>query len=314
MIFRKLLPLAGVFVLSLLSPAASATIRVVTTIPDLAWIVRSIGGDAVEVESLLRGTENPHFADARPDYIVKVSRAQAVCSVGLELEIGWLPKALARSGNAAVQPGGKGFCEVGRGVSVLDKPSSTVNRSMGDVHPSGNPHFTLSPLALIEGGKVVRDTLSALDPSQSAKFDKNYAAYSQQLHELHKRLKDQLQTAWKAAGSPPAQEYHREFAYFIDAFGLKSVGSIEEKPGVPPSASRLATAANQAKNSGVKLVLASTHDPARTLERYQELAGISVLRLPTLVQTEGPFRDTPALLEHLVQECVKTLGAKPAMN
>jgi zinc/manganese transport system substrate-binding protein len=284
---------------------ADAAIKVVATTPDVAWIFRAIGGDAVEAESLLRGTENPHFADARPDFIVKVAKAQIVGAVGLDLEVGWLPKVLARSGNATVQPGGKGYCELGRTVSVLERPVGAVDRSMGDVHPAGNPHFTLSPEALVEAGLAARDALVAADPAQAERFKSGYAAYAKTLRELHARLKARLAAAVPAG--TVVQEYHREFAYFLAAFDLKSAGSIEEKPGVPPSAARLAQAAASAKAAGAKLVVASTHDPARTLDRYRELAGVPVLVLPTLSRSDADPRDPPALLTQLIEACAKAL-------
>ena len=126
-----------------LSSIALAKIKVVATLPDVAEVVRAIGGTEVDVNTLLSGSEDPHYADARPDYILKVSRADVVCAIGLDLEIGWLPKVLDKSGNAKVQSGGTGFCELGHTVKPLEVPTGVIDRSLGDVHPHGNPHFKI---------------------------------------------------------------------------------------------------------------------------------------------------------------------------
>jgi zinc/manganese transport system substrate-binding protein len=127
-------------------------LRVVTSTTDLAWAVRDIGGSRVVAESLLRGTEDPHFVDARPDYVAKVIRADIVCFVGLDLEVGWLPKVLAKSGRREIQSGGQGYCDASRRIEVLEKVNGGADRSQGDVHPGGNPHYWLSPVAMAQAG------------------------------------------------------------------------------------------------------------------------------------------------------------------
>ena len=124
---------------------ATKPITVVTTIPDLGWMVKEIGQHDVVVQSFLTGSEDPHYVDAVPKFVLWASRADMIVSAGLDLEVGWLPKVLEQSANAKVQPGGIGYCEVGNYVTVLEKPTTLTNRSMGDIHPRGNPHFYLSP-------------------------------------------------------------------------------------------------------------------------------------------------------------------------
>ena len=134
------------------TPVFAESLRVVTTTTDLAWLTKQIGGDEVEVTSLLSGEEDPHYVDAVPRFIHLVANADIVCVVGMDLEIGWMPKVLSKSANAQVQPGGKGYCETGKGVEALDVITNDVDRSMGDVHPDGNPHFQLSPLHMAQAG------------------------------------------------------------------------------------------------------------------------------------------------------------------
>lgn len=272
---------------------AQAKIQVVTTTQDVAEVVRAIGGDHVLVQSLLRGNEDPHYAEARPDYILKVSRADVVCAQGLELEVGWLPKVLSKSGNARVQDGGTGSCFLGKAIKALEVPVGVINRSLGDVHPEGNPHFNLSLLKLAESGAEVVRVLSQVLPAQSSSFKKNYDTYKKSLTDLHSDLKKNMR-------KKKVMEYHKEFTYFFDSYGLESAGSLEEKPGMPPSAARIALVAQKAKESHVAVLFASPSAPHKTLERFQELSGIPVVIVPSYVPTTGTTKTVDALQRLLI--------------
>ncbi|WII73082.1 metal ABC transporter substrate-binding protein [Bdellovibrio sp. 22V] len=278
----------------LLSGVAQAKIKVVTTLPDIAEVVQAIGGDQVEAQSLLRGSEDAHYAEARPDYILKVNRADVVCSMGLDLEIGWLPKVLSKSGNSKVQEGGIGSCILGKAVKPLDIPVGVINRSMGDVHILGNPHFNLSPVKFAEGGAEVLKVLSAIAPEKASEFQKNYDAFSAKM----KTLQADLQKSVKKA---KVMEYHKEFTYFFNAYGVESLGSLEEKPGMPPSAARIAEAAKMAKDNKVVVLFATPSAPHKTLERFTELSGIPVVTVPSYVQTSGNAKTIEALQNLLVK-------------
>ncbi|UXR64287.1 metal ABC transporter substrate-binding protein [Bdellovibrio bacteriovorus] len=271
-----------------LALAAEAKIKVVTTTPDIAEVVRAIGQDQVEVQSLLSGSEDPHFAEARPDYILKVNRADIVCAMGLELEIGWLPKVLGKSGNSTVQEGGPGSCFLGKSVTPLDVPKGIIDRSLGDVHAHGNPHFNLDPLKLAEGAQEVVRVLSVAAPSQAPVFQKNYDTFKKSMTDLHAQVAKNLPKV-------KVMEYHKEFTYFFSSYGLESAGSLEEKPGMPPSAARMAVAAKMAKEQNVKILLASPSAPHKTLERFQELSGVKVVTVPSYVQNKGQANSIEAL-------------------
>lgn len=290
--------------ISAFSPLALAAPKLVTTTTDLAWMAREIAGADAEVESLLRGTEDPHFVDARPDYIRKVASADAVCVVGLDLEVGWMPKVLAKSGRAAVQPGGKGYCDTGSRINVLEKPTGPLDRSMGHVHPSGNPHFWLSPVALAQASEEVADTLARIDPGKAEAYRRRQKAFATRMNELQAAVRARLEKAGITGSKARFLEYHREFSYFAQAFGLESVGSLEEKPGVSPSAGRLATVASQAKNEGVRIVLATTHGPRRLLARFEELSGVPVQAVPISIDARGEPKDYPALLARIEEAIV----------
>lgn len=271
-----------------LAVSSEAKIKVVTTTPDIAEVVRAIGQEQVEVQSLLNGSEDPHFAEARPDYILKVNRADIVCAMGLELEVGWLPKVLAKSGNGKIQEGGTGSCSLGKTVKPLEIPKGIIDRSLGDVHAHGNPHFNLDPLKLAEGAQEVVRVLSLAQPSQEAVFQKNYDTFKKAMTDLHTEVA-------KSLPKIKVMEYHKEFTYFFNSYGLESAGSLEEKPGMPPSAARMALAAKMAKEQKVKILLASPSAPHKTLERFQELSGVKVVTVPSYVQTKGGANSIEAL-------------------
>jgi zinc/manganese transport system substrate-binding protein len=274
-----LLPASAAFPLN---AGAASALRVFTTLPDLAFMAREVGGSRVQADSLLSGVENPHYVDARPDLIRQVSQADIVCAVGMELEAGWLPRVLQKSGNARVQTGGNGFCELGLATTVLQKPTGPVDRSMGDVHPFGNPHFWLSPLALAESSRKLAAILALNDPEGESAYTANQQAFEKRMTALVTELKPRLQEALKkSAVTTPVIEYHQEYTYFFNAYGIRSFGSIEERPGVPPSALRLGQIALQAKGAKVKLAVSAPYAPLSLIHKFSELSGIPHVTIPT---------------------------------
>lgn len=286
---------------------AAGPLKVITSTTDLAWAVKEVGGAHVEVKSLLKGTENPHFIDAVPEYIRLAADAQVAVVVGLELEVGWIPKVLSRSGNAQVQPGGKGYVEAGRGIQVMEKPAGPVDRSMGDVHPGGNPHYWLSPIAMAKSMVPVTETLSNIDPAHAKDYQAGLARLTAKLEGIKQRGDKKLQPLLSSLKGPVMLEYHKEFTYFLETYGLKSLGSIEEKPGVTPSAGRLAEIALSAKNNGIKFALAGDTAPKKTLQRFSELSGIPAMVVPLSIQPNGKAKDYDAFQDTLIDAVVRGL-------
>lgn len=294
----------GLYLLALLSWSATATAKVslVTTTTDLAWAAKKIGGDHVEVTSFLDGTENAHHVDAVPAFILQAANADVVCLVGLDLEIGWLPPVLARSGNAQVQPGGKGYCELGNHIESLERPVGSTDRSMGDVHPAGNPHFWLAPSYLAKGAAAIRDALIRVDSKARAHYQTNYTALETQLIAFERAQKAKFERK-----KPKLVQYHTDFTYFMQVYSLDSVVSIEEKPGVLPSAGRLGQVAILAKSNRADLVIALTTDPSSTLSKFTELSGIPHLQLAgSLLHT--PDMDYIKHHENLVDQILKRVA------
>lgn len=268
------------------SLAHAAPLRVVATTPDVAWLVQRVGGSAVEVKALARASDNYHFLDARPDYVLAVARADVVCRVGADLEIGWLPKVLDRAGNRKVMKDGSGDCDLSRALTLAEKPTSAVDRSMGDVHAAGNPHFWLSPVEMAKAAKEVESRLAATAPERAAEFAGNRQALEKELLALHEAQRKRL-APLQGKG---AYQYHRDFSYFLAAYGLQSLGSIEEVPGVSPSAARLGRVSLEAKAKSAAFALASSQNPQPTLEKFQELSGVKFILLPTsLADPQNPL-------------------------
>src|SRR6186997_1645593 len=166
---------------------AQSKLNVVATTEDLGSLAREVGGERVSVTSLARGYQDPHFVDPKPSFILAVSRADVLIVVGRELEIGWLPPLLTSSRNAKIQPGSKGYLDASMTVKILEIPTGQITRAMGDVHPSGNPHYWLEPGNGRRMAQAIRDKLSELSPNDKALFAQRYADFDQRLAAAEKR-------------------------------------------------------------------------------------------------------------------------------
>jgi len=271
MYFKNLLPY-----LIFLPTLAFSKVNVITTTTDLEWAVKRIGGDLVKVQSLLNGREDPHYVDATPTFISKVANADVFCFIGMDLEVGWAPKVLSRSGNRKVQKGGKGHCETGKNVKAIQIPKGQITRAMGDVHAEGNPHYHLGISKMIEGSEVILEALISVDPKKASVYLKNFESMKSGLRVLKKEISELLKPIKKTN----FMQYHKEFSYFFEEYGIKSLGAVEAVPGVPPSAGRIARVSFRAKRFKVKAVLGSLTSPKRVLNKINESVGIKTLQLP----------------------------------
>lgn len=272
--------------------ATSPVIKVVTTTTDLQWLVQEIGGDHVDVESLLDGTEDPHYVDAMPHFVAKVIHADIFCLVGLDLEIAWVPRVLAKSGNRQVQSGGKGYCETGETVDALGVPRGKVDRSKGDIHAAGNPHFHLGPSRFVQAGKTVLKTLIAVDSKNKDNYEHNY----RNLKKNTQKIIADIQKILLPIRDKKFLEYHKEFTYFFNEFALKDMGTIESLPGIPPSAGRLARVSIRAKEQNIALALAANTSPKKLTQKFEEMSSIPVVRVPISIEKHGEVKTYKDLL------------------
>lgn len=261
--------------------AEDRKLRVVTTTSDLAYLAREVGKDRVQVEYLLPPTADPHFSDARPDFIVKLSRADILAIVGMDLEVGWLPPIVQQSRNPKIFVGADGYCDASVGVHVLEKPTGKVDRSMGDIHVFGNPHYWMDPLNAAIMARNLRDAMIRVDPDHRQAYEKNYNALFERLRAF---TKEQIARFAPAKGMKVAV-YHKEFSYLAHRFGFEPAVSIEEKPGVPPSAAYLKKVVEDMKREKIKVILIAPYNNPRYANSVAEKTGAKVLVLPTSVGT-----------------------------
>lgn len=261
--------------------AEERKLRVVTTTSDLAYLAREVGKDLVQVEHLLPPTADPHFADARPDFIVKLSRADVLAVIGMDLEVGWLPPIVKQSRNPKIFVGADGYCDASVGIHVLEKPTGKVDRSMGDIHVFGNPHYWMDPLNAAIMARNLRDAMIRVDPDHRQAYEKNYNALFERLRAF---TKEQIARFAPAKGLKVAV-YHKEFSYLAHRFGFEPAVSIEEKPGVPPSAAYLKMVVEDMKREKIKVILIAPYNNPRYANSVAEMTGAKVLVLPTSVGT-----------------------------
>jgi ABC-type Zn uptake system ZnuABC Zn-binding protein ZnuA len=246
---------------------AAEKVRVVTTIPDLKSLTEAVGGDLVEVESLARGTQNLHEAEVRPSMMLKLRRADLLIENGLELD-SWAEVAVQGANNPKIVRGAPGRIEVSRGIPVLEVPGTRVDRSMGDVHPLGNPHFSLDPGMAPIITQNILDGLARVAPQHRAAFEQNRQAFLARLDgELARWMK--MMEPVKGA---KVVVYHPDFIYFLTRFGLVQVGTIEDRPGIPPSPGHLARLIQQMKQEKVKVVLVEPWNDKKLAERVAQEA------------------------------------------
>lgn len=261
--------------MALLGPA-EAKLRVVTSTADMADAVRNVGGDRVDVTAIAPGYQDPHHVETKPSYLIALREADAFVMTGLQLEVAWAPDLLRNSRNTKIQPGAANFLDASNGINVLQKPKGQVDRTMGDVHPLGNPHYTLSPVNMKKVARSVTALLKAVDPAGSAIYDKGYTDY---WHKL-----DDADTRWKKIMAPYAGSkivtYHSTWPYFAKHFNLDIIGTVEPKPGISPSASYLDGLADQMKKEGVKVIIAEPWYPDNLIKAVARRSGATVLRLP----------------------------------
>ena len=249
-------------------------LNVICSTSDLAWIAKKIGKEKITVKALSDGDDNPHYLDATPKCVRLVSGADVLCFVGLELEIGWLPKVVQKSGNNKVKSDQIGYCDCSTYVKVLEKPQGPIDRSMGDEHSGGNPHYQLDPHQMLNVGKKILETLIKNRPEEENFYKKNFELLTSEIDILDLALKEKI----KKLGVIKVTQYHKELSYLIDYLGLTSFESIEKVPGVSPSAERIFSFGQECKINEVKLCLASVHSPSNKLTKFKSISQVPYLQ------------------------------------
>lgn len=303
--FRRffVLLISGVF-LAITPQQGLAELRIVTTTTDLADFAQTIGGDRVQVDSICSGVQDPHFVQARPSYMVKLSRADLLLSVGLDLEIGWLPALIAGARNPAVNPGNPGYLDTSSAIVPLDVHSGHVDRSHGDLHPHGNPHFWLDPENAKAIARLITERMASLSPEDAAFFRENLQLFEQRI--------DQAMVEWSRIMEPyqgtRVVSYHRTFNYFYQRFGLIGDHYVEERPGIPPSPAHLAELIRNVQSNEIPVIFHENYYPRATSDLVGERTSATVLMLPTSVGGSADATDYEALIGTIINTFVETMG------
>ena len=285
---------------------AFARLKVVTTLQDLASLADAVGGDRVETFALVKGYQDPHFVDAKPSFILKLSRADLLIAAGLELEIGYLPPLIDQSRNEKIHPGSRGYLDASTGCEILNRPVLQVTRAMGDVHPYGNPHFWTDP----ENGRIIARSIAAklaeLDPSGREAYAANLAAFEGRLTEKEKE--------WTAKMAPYAGAkivtFHDSWPNFARRYGLNIVGHIEPKPGIPPSPTHTLEIINLITTDKIPLILVEPYFDLKTPKFIAEKTGAAVLTFYPSVGGVPEIKDYFALFDYDIDAFVSAMKGK----
>lgn len=296
------------FLLALLLVAtvlpAAAKLKVIVTTPDLASIVEAVGGKDVDLTTLARPTEDPHFVDARPSFIVKLNRADALVEGGAQLEIGWLPPLLAGARNAKIESGAPGRILANEGIEMLEVPS-TLDRSKGDIHAAGNPHFVVDPVNAQLIARHLAESFARLDEPNAATYRANAKQFDDA---VTARLARWEKTLAPFKGTSVVA-YHNTWVYFARRFGLGIDTFLEPKPGIPPTPAHLAEVITKMKQQKISAIIVEPYQNRRTAQAVAEDTGATVL---DFTQFPGGVKGTDggylAMMDYLVHTLAKALG------
>jgi ABC-type Zn uptake system ZnuABC Zn-binding protein ZnuA len=315
-------------------------IQVAATVPELGSLAREVGGDQVSVTVFAKGTEDPHFVEAKPSFIKALSRADLYIQLGMGIEAGWAPVLLQNARNGKVLPGAPGHLDASMVVTPLEVPTGPVDRSMGDVHPSGNPHYLLDPLNGLKVAQLIRDRLSELRPAKRQYFAERYDAFRQRLSSalvgealaqkydierlallqeqgrlasyLKQQGEDKLLGGWLGAMLPyagtKAVDEHALWPYFARRFGIQVIGHMEPLPGIPPTTKHLGELVERMRAEKVPLVLTSVYYDPRHARFLSERTGAQVVNMANQVGARDGTDDYLRMFDYNVRQLVAALG------
>ena len=271
--------LLGLFLLASPYAAEAKKLNVVTATTDLTALAQEVGGDKIQVESIAKGYQDPHFVEAKPSFLLKLRQADLLIVVGLQLEIGWLPPLINQSGNARIQVGAAGYLDASQFAEILDIPTGNVTRAMGDVHPLGNPHYWLDP---DNGRRIARGfaaKFAELDPSNSSYYQERFEDFDKRLSAAEQKW----DTEMKPYRGRKVVTYHNSFPNFAKHFGLNVIGYVEPRPGIPPTPSHTIELIGLMKRENCKLILVEPYFDLKTPQAIARDTGGQVVQyLPSV--------------------------------
>jgi zinc/manganese transport system substrate-binding protein len=303
------------------APASARPLRVAVTVPELGSLVKSVGGDEVDVTSFVRGAQDPHFIEARPSLIRVLSRADLFVTVGLGLEAGWVPPLLRNARNRRIQPGADGALDASRGIPLMGVQNGDVDRSMGDVHAGGNPHYLLDPVNGLRVVQAIAVALTRLRPERAELFEHRRALFERLLlvrlvgDEFVARhgastvaaaaLGGRIQGLAASSGIAPAGWLgqmaphrgksviadHDLWPYFTARFGIKVAGFLEPLPGITPTTRHLASIVEQMKRESIRAILSAAYFHPRYAQKVAAATGATVVEMANQLESRKGVDD-----------------------
>ena len=283
---------------------AEEKIQILTTTSDLKSIAEFIGGNEVKVDSLAKGCQDPHFVEAKPSFMMKAKNADLFIRVGLELEIGYEELIIDGSRNPKIRIGQPGHLDASEGVFLLEVPTTTkIDRSLGDVHPMGNPHYWLDPLNAKIIAYNIANRLCEISPQNEAYFKQNLAGFNKKI--------DAKMIEWQGKLKPFKGQkiaiYHRSWPYFANRFGLVVACELEPKPGIPPSPGHLKEVIDAIKQENIKVILMEVFYDEKPAKFVSEQTGVKVVIVPNSVGGTKDVRDYFDLMDTIVDKLTEAL-------
>jgi len=293
--------LAGTLVFA--SIAQAKKLNVITATTDFAALAQEVGGDKIDVESIAKGYQDPHFVEAKPSFLLKLRHADLLVVVGLDLEIGWLPPLITQSGNPKIQPASAGYLDASQFAEILEKPEGQVSRAMGDVHPLGNPHYWLDPDNGRRVAKGISNKLAELDPADAAYFQQRFQDFDKRLTAAEQTWENQM----KPYRGRKVVTYHKSWPNFAKHFGLDVVGYIEPRPGIPPTPGHTIELIQQMKRDSVKIIMVEPYFDLKTPNNIASGTGGRVLVMLPSVGGEKDVIDYFKLFDYDIALLKKAL-------
>jgi zinc/manganese transport system substrate-binding protein len=288
--------------LALLAQPAFAQLKVLACEPEWAALVQELAADKVSVSSATTALQDAHHIEARPSLIARARNADLVVCSGSELEAGWLPLLLRQSGNERIQPGAPGYLETSQLVARLEIPK-LIDRSLGDIHAAGNPHIHLDPRNIATVAQVLGDRLAQLDPANANGYRARTAAFLARWRDATRR--------WEVEAAPlrglTMVVYHKNMAYLNAWLGLREVGSLEPKPGIPPTTAHLADLVARMQAEPAKAIVYVAYNNPQAAQFLSDRSKIPAVMLPYTVGGSERAKDLFGLFDDTLARLLEVL-------
>jgi ABC-type Zn uptake system ZnuABC Zn-binding protein ZnuA len=328
---------------SIVHPQGLKPIQVCATVPDLGNLALEIGGDQVKITAFAKSQEDPHFVEAKPSFIKALSQADLFLQIGMELEIGYAPVLLQNARNSRVLVGAPGYVECSKVITPMEIPTGPVDRSMGDVHPLGNPHYMTDPLNGLRAARLIRDRLIELRPEKKSLFEERYTNFYRKIGDalagdklagrydfeklarlyeegkIEPFLKEQKMEGslggWLGMmlpyrGSKVVAD-HNLWPYFARRFGILVVGFLEPKPGISPTTKHLQELIGMMKAEGIKVILASPYFDIRHAQFVSKNTGVKIVPMAHQVGSRPGTDSYLKMIDYNVRQLATAFGGHP---